>query len=54
MDDIPQTQQGLVNYIEYARRQVKENELHNKRLLKKISQCFICLETYKEKGKFNE
>ncbi len=37
--EIPDTEQGLIIYIEYANKSIKSNESKNKSLLKKIIEC---------------
>ncbi len=42
--EIPDTEIGLNQYIDYARKAIKENLLHNRRLEKRIEWCNDALE----------
>lgn len=45
-DEIPDTEQGLITYISYAEKQIKENLLHNGRLKTRLKWCYEKLEKY--------
>jgi hypothetical protein len=50
-EELPETKQGLLTYLAYAEKQIKENELANNRLRKWIGICHDRLEKYKGDGK---
>jgi hypothetical protein len=48
---IPESDQGLQNYIRYAKKQIKANDLANKKLYANIEICEERLAKKKEAGK---
>lgn len=47
-DEIPHKKQGLITYLSYAERQMKENLLHNRRLKSRMKVCDDRLDIIKE------